>query len=149
MKLTEITEENIYDVMALKLKPSQSKFVRDPLFSLAEGYAYRNDDTVLLFALKEQDKVVGFLSLITEIEEKTVYIWRIVIGTQFQSKGYGRKALRVIEEYVKNLENYEKVVSDYVVGNLAMKHLLETEGYVETGKQEEWNEVIMTKTLNR
>ena len=97
MKLTEITEENIYDVMALKLKPSQSKFVRDPLFSLAEGYAYRNDDTVLLFALKEQDKVVGFLSLITEIEEKTVYIWRIVIGTQFQSKGYGRKALRLIE----------------------------------------------------
>ena len=149
MKLTEITEENIYDVMALKLKPSQSKFVRDPLFSLAESYAYRNDDTVLLFALKEQDKVVGFLSLITEMEEKTVYIWRIVIGTQFQSKGYGRKALRVIEEYVKNLENYEKVVSDYVVGNLAMKHLLETEGYVETGKQEEWNEVIMTKTLNR
>ena len=50
---------------------------------------------------------------------------------------------------MKNLDNYEKVFSDYVVGNLAMKHLLETEGYVETGKQEEWNEVIMTKTLNR
>ena len=26
-----------------------------------------------------------------------------------------------------------------------MKYLLETEGYTETGKQEAWNEVIMTK----
>ncbi|MBG9980415.1 GNAT family N-acetyltransferase [Facklamia lactis] len=150
MKLAEINEKNIYDVMALKLNPDQTTFVRDPLFSLAESYSYRDDDTVLLFALEEEDIAVGFLSLITEIEEKTVYIWRIVIGEQFQSKGYGRKALRGIEEYIYSLEEeYEKIVSDYVVGNVAMKHLLETEGYIETGKQEDWNEVIMTKQLER
>ncbi|MCR8968431.1 GNAT family N-acetyltransferase [Facklamia sp. 7083-14-GEN3] len=149
MKLAKITEQNIYDVMALKLKSDQNLFVRDPLFSLAESYYYRNDDTVLLFALEEQGKVVGFLSLITEIEKQTVYIWRIMIGGQYQSKGYGRKALRVIEEYIHTLEGYEKIVSDYAVGNLAMKHLLETEGYVETGKQDDWNEVVMTKKLVR
>ena len=104
---------------------------------------------MLLFALEEQGKVVGFLSLITEIEEKTVYIWRIVIGDQFQSKGYGRKALRSIEDYVHSLEGYEKIVSDYVMNNVAMKHLLESEGYIEIGKQEEWNEIIMTKRLER
>lgn len=149
MKLAQITEKNIYDVMALRLKNNQETFVRDPQFSLAESYYYRDDDTVLLFALEEQGKVVGFLSLITEIEEKTVYIWRIVIGDQFQSKGYGRKALRSIEDYVRSLEGYEKIVSDYVMNNVAMKHLLESEGYIETGKQEEWNEIIMAKRLER
>lgn len=149
MKLAHITEKNIYDVMALRLKNSQETFVRDPQFSLAESYYYRDDDTVFLFALEEQGKVVGFLSLITEIEEKTVYIWRIVIGDQFQSKGYGRKALRSIEDYAHSLEGYEKIVSDYVMNNVAMKHLLESEGYIEIGKQEEWNEIIMTKRLER
>lgn len=148
MNLVEITEKNIYDVMALKLKPEQETYVRDPLFSLAESYYYRDDDTVLLFAL-EDEEVVGFLALITEIEEKTVHIWRIVIGDQFQSKGFGRKALRAVEKYVHTQEEYEKIVSDYVVGNEAMKYLLETEGYTQTGKQEEWNERIMTKELKK
>lgn len=131
--------------MALKLKPEQEDYVRDPLFSLAESYYYRDDKTVLLFALEEDNQVVGFLSLITEIEEKTVYIWRVMIGEQHQSKGFGRKALNAIEDYVRSLDGYEKIISDYVVGNDAMSHLLKTEGYIETGKQEEWNEVIMTK----
>ncbi|MGX7107897.1 hypothetical protein [Facklamia miroungae] len=53
--------------------------MRNPLFSLAESYYYQDDDTLFSFALEEEDKVVGFFSLITDIEEKTVYIWRIVI----------------------------------------------------------------------
>ncbi|MGF3065780.1 GNAT family N-acetyltransferase [Facklamia sp. P12950] len=109
MKLAKITEQNIYAVMALKLKPNQSNFVRDPLFSLAESYYYRDDDTVLLFALEEQDEVVEFLSLITEIKEKTVHIWRIMIGSQYQSKGYGRKALRVIENTSTPLGDTKKL----------------------------------------
>ncbi|MBG9983246.1 GNAT family N-acetyltransferase [Aerococcaceae bacterium DSM 111020] len=147
MKLVEITEDNIYDIMALQLKPKQANFVRDPIYSLAESYCYRDDDTVRLFALEEQGTVVGFLSLMTDIEDQVVHIWRMMIGSQYQSKGYGRNALRTIEDYVSSLEEYEKIVSDYVEGNLAMKHLLKTEGYVEAGKQEEWNEIIMIKEL--
>lgn len=149
MNLAKITEKNIYDVMSLKLKSEQEMFVRDPMFSLAESYYYRDDDTVLLFALEEDEKVVGFLALITEIEEKTVHVWRIIIGDQFQSRGFGRKALRAIEDYISAIEEYDKIVSDYVVGNEAMRHLLETEGYTETGKHEEWNEVIMTKIIKK
>ncbi|MGO4942840.1 hypothetical protein ACTQ5R_09405 [Ruoffia tabacinasalis] len=70
MKLAEITEKNIYDLMELKLKPEQETFVTDLLFSLAESYYYSGDETVLLFALEEQDEVGVILSLITEIEEK-------------------------------------------------------------------------------
>ena len=86
MKLQKITEQNIYHLMELKLKPEQEKFVRSPMYSLAESYYYREDDSVLLFALEKEDQVVGFLSLITEIETKTVYIWRMVIGDRFQGQ---------------------------------------------------------------
>ncbi|MGO4942839.1 hypothetical protein ACTQ5R_09400 [Ruoffia tabacinasalis] len=47
-------------------------------------------------------------------------------------KDYVRNALKVIEEYVCFLEGFEKIISDYVVANDAMKHMLETEVYVET-----------------
>lgn len=148
IKLEKITEKNIYKLMDLKLKPEQEKFVRSPLHSLAESYSYRDDETVLLFSLEAEEKVVGFLSLITEVETKTVYIWRMVIGDKFQNQGFGKKSLKAIEEYVSSLESYDKVVADYVIGNNAMKNLLQSQGYVETGKQEEWNEIIMTKLLS-
>ena len=149
MKLQKITEQNIYHLMELKLKPEQEKFVRSPMYSLAESYYYREDDSVLLFALEKEDQVVGFLSLITEIETKTVYIWRMVIGDRFQGQGLGKESLKVIEDFVYQLKEYEKIVSDYVVGNDTMKKLLESQGYIETGRQEQWNEIIMTKLLTR
>ena len=57
MKLAQITEKNIYDVMALKLKNSQETFVRDPQFSLAESYYYRDDDTCLLYTSDAADDI--------------------------------------------------------------------------------------------
>lgn len=148
MKLIAITEQNIYDLMALQVKPEQKYFVRDAQYTLAECYLYPEDETVLLFALEEQGEVVGFVALLTEIDNKSVAIWRMMIGQQYQGQGYGRKALREIETYVRTMAVYDKIVADYVMENEEMKHLLETEGYVVTGKQEEWNEVIMTKLLS-
>lgn len=43
-----------------------------------------------------------------------------MIGSQYQSKSYGRKALKAIEEFVKPLEVYEKIISDFVIGNASM-----------------------------
>ncbi|HHT7802773.1 TPA: GNAT family N-acetyltransferase [Streptococcus suis] len=148
MKLIAITEQNIYDLMALQVKPEQKYFVRDAQYTLAECYLYPEDETVLLFALEEQGEVVGFVALLTEIDNKSVAIWRMMIGQQYQGQGYGRKALQEIETYVRTMAVYDKIVADYVMENEEMKHLLETEGYVVTGKQEEWNEVIMTKLLS-
>lgn len=148
MELIAITEQNIYDLMALKVKPEQKYFVRDAQYTLAECYLYHEDETVLLFALEEQGEVVGFVALLTEIDKQSVAIWRMMIGQQYQGQGYGRKALQKIETYVRTMAVYDKIVADYVMENEEMKHLLETEGYVVTGKQEEWNEVIMTKLLS-
>lgn len=149
MKLADITEHNFRAVIALQLKEEQKTFVATPLFSLAESYTYRDDETVMLFSLEENNEVVGFLSIFTEIETQTVYIWRMLIGDIFQGKGYGRKALKAIESHVRELNKYDKIVADYVNGNEPMKALLEKEGYVESGQQEEWNEIIMTKELKK
>lgn len=149
MKLVEITENNFYEVIQLKVAEAQSTWVRDPLYTLAEGYMYRNDDTVLLFALEKAENIVGFLALLTEAENKTISIWRMLIGDTFQGQGFGREALQTIERYALQEKQFDKIKADYVIGNDAIKYLLESEGYLEIGEQEEWNEIIMAKNIGK
>ena len=41
-------------------------------------------------------QVVGFLLLEIDKDEAEYFIWRIMIGQQYQGRGYGRKALEVL-----------------------------------------------------
>ena len=40
--------------------------------------------------------VVGFLLLEIDKDEAEYFIWRIMIGQQYQGRGYGRKAVEVL-----------------------------------------------------
>lgn len=151
MKLVDITDENFNEVIKVEMTKEQieKKWVSDVIYTLAQAYASRYNDSIVLFALENEEEIVGFVALIKELDKKTVNIWRMIIDKEKQGQGLGKIALMVIENYIRELGVYDKIIADYVVGNEAMKTVLEKNGYVETGKQEEWNEIIMTKHLNK
>lgn len=151
VKLVDITDENFNEVIKVEMTKEQieKKWVSDVIYTLAQAYASRYNDSIVLFALENEEEIVGFVALIKELEKKTVNIWRMIIDKEKQGQGLGKIALMVIENYIRELGVYDKIIADYVVGNEAMKTVLEKNGYVETGKQEEWNEIIMTKYLNK
>ena len=93
--------------------------------------------------------VVGFLLLEIDKDEAEYFIWRIMIGQQYQGRGYGRKAVEVLIKKAQMDSACNHIIADYVVGNEKMKHLLTSLGFKETGFIEENNEVAMRLDLKK
>ena len=100
-------------------------------------------------AIYWNELVVGFLLLEIDKDEAEYFIWRIMIGQQYQGKGYGRKALQVLIKEAQMDRDCNHIIADYVVGNEKMKYLLTSLGFQETGFIEENNEVAMRLDLKK
>ena len=61
MELKKVTNQNLWDVVKLKVRSDQKEFVADNATSLLEAYATQNEGgKVETFALYEKDTLVGF-----------------------------------------------------------------------------------------
>jgi len=99
IKPVPVTEDNFIDVFNLKLKSGQEKFVSHPVRSLAQAYVYRNQCQP--FAICDGDIVVGYVMVIYDYDIPEYDIWHMMIDEAQQGKGYGRKALELVIEYIK------------------------------------------------
>lgn len=94
VRLDPITPDNVRAVYELQVAPGQERFVAPNSWSLAQALA--NYDTTWPRAIVADDEVVGFLML--EIDPgdaggEPYWLWRLMIGTNHQGRGYGRAAL--------------------------------------------------------
>ena len=93
ISLKEITRENIEEVLALKVDESQRTFVSTNGDSLAQAYVY--PETAFPFAVYEDSEIVGFI-MMGYYEAKEYYtLWKFMIDSRYQNRGYGRKALEL------------------------------------------------------
>ncbi|MGO4936979.1 GNAT family N-acetyltransferase [Fundicoccus sp. Sow4_H7] len=145
LKIKAVDESNFNNVIQLELTEKQkaAKWVSDNVFSLAQCWLYRNNNDSFPNAIYWNDKVVGFVLYEIEADSNEFMIWRIMIGQQFQGKGYGRKAIKEIIKYTENNYPERILVADYVQGNEPMKHLLISLGFKEVGFNEEYNEHVL------
>lgn len=145
IELKEVTEENFYEVIQLKVSDDQekSRFVAPNVRSLAECWLYRKNEDVFPYAVYNGDEVVGFLLLDLDAEESEYMIWRMMVDAKHQGKGCGRQIVEAVMEMARNDEDYDVLIADYVDGNAVMKYVLESLGFERTGFDEEYNEVLM------
>lgn len=145
IELKEVTEEDFYEVIQLKVSDDQekSRFVAPNVRSLAECWLYRKNEDVFPYAVYNGDEVVGFLLLDLDAEESEYMIWRMMVDAKHQGKGYGRQIVEAVMEMARNDEDYDVLIADYVDGNAVMKYVLESLGFERTGFDEEYNEVLM------
>ena len=134
----------------LKLVDESSfQAVLDLKISLADAWLYRENGDVFPMAIYWNELVVGFLLLEIDKDEAEYFIWRIMIGQQYQGKGYGRKALEALIKEAQMDRACNHIIADYVVGNEKMKYLLTSLGFQETRFIEENNEVAMRLDLKK
>ncbi|WP_052255025.1 GNAT family N-acetyltransferase [Salinicoccus sp. YB14-2] len=145
VELKEITEDNFYEVIELKVNDAQeaSKFVAPNVKSIAECWLYRKDENVFPYAVYNEDEIVGFLLLDLDEEEREYMIWRMMVDEKHQGRGHGRKIVETVIERAGNDKGYDVLIADYVEGNVQMKYLLESLGFKRTGFDTENNEVLM------
>ena len=139
VQLQEINQENFERVVKLELTEGQKEVISSNLESLAQAYACR--DICKAFAICNDLEVVGFIMLEVDINENEYGIWRIMIGRQFQGKGYGKQALLLaIDFHVK--QGAEVIHMSHQTNNYAPSNLYQKVGFKYTGEIED-GEVLM------
>ena len=129
--LKPITRENLEEVLSLKVKEDQEKYVIPNAESLSRAYVY--SETAYPFAIYDDDTIVGFI-MMGYYEVKRYYtLWEFMIDHKYQNKGYGRQALKLGMQYVWDRFGAVDIYTGVAPGNKAAKHLYESVGFKDTG----------------
>lgn len=148
ISFVEIDESNFYDVIALELKEEQRKFVAPNVRSIAECYIYRNNNDVLPYAVQDDEKIVGFILIDLDENEREFMIWRMMIDKKYQHSGYGRATVEKAIEMARKEGKYDTFIADYVKGNDVMGKMLESMGFINHSFDDENNEFVMHYKLD-
>ena len=143
VRLKPVTSENLDEVLALKVLESQAGFVSTPAESLAQAYVY--PETAFPFAVYDDQTVVGFI-MMGYYEAKQYYtLWKLLIGWQYQHRGYGRQALEQGIAFLKEKFRVKEIYTGVIPENHVAKELYLFIGFEETGLFENGMEELCLK----
>ncbi|WP_408072431.1 GNAT family N-acetyltransferase [Butyrivibrio sp. JL13D10] len=129
--LESVTRDNIEELIELSVREDQQSFVSTVAESLAQAYVY--SENAYPFAVYEDDILVGFI-MMGYYEVKQYYtLWKFLIDYRYQNKGYGRQALVLGLEYIKEKFNPPDIYTGVVPGNTVAKDLYKSVGFEDTG----------------
>jgi diamine N-acetyltransferase len=144
IKLELVTECTFKKIVDMKLPPEQNCFVAPNVVSLAQAWLYY--DNARPYAICNDDNVVGFIMLDWDEGERTVGIWRFMIASEHQHKGYGRLALEAAIKLAREAGTIDLLHLDYVPNNNIARDLYYSLGFRENGDVED-GEIVMTLPL--
>ncbi|HEM5196520.1 TPA: GNAT family N-acetyltransferase [Streptococcus suis] len=127
-----VNKDNFEAVLQVQLAPEDQRRVASVEYSLAQAWLYREDGHLLPYAVKSGQKVVGFVLLSIQ-EDKSYYVWRLLIDKKYQNRGHGKEVIRQILVLAKEDTLCQKVTMNYVIGNHKMRYILEKLGFQSVG----------------
>lgn len=132
-----ISEENFIDVFNLKLSKEQEAFVSHPIRSLAQAYVYRTQCQP--FGIYADEKVVGYVMAIYDYDIPEYDIWHMMIDESQQGKGYGKAALKLLLDYIKDkpFGDSDRVALTCNKDNTVALELYKSMGFELTGNSDE------------
>ncbi len=135
--LKPISEENFIDVFNLKLSKEQEAFVSHPIRSLAQAYVYRTQCQP--FGIYDDEKVVGYVMAIYDYDIPEYDIWHMMIDESQQGKGYGKAALKLLLDYIKDkpFGDSNRVALTCNKDNTVALELYKSMGFELTGNSDE------------
>lgn len=139
VSLREVTKDNINAVLRLQVHKNQEQFVANNAWSIAQG---TYSELSWFRAIYADDDPVGFVMLELNPAKDEYWVWRFMIDAQHQGKGYGRNALQLIIEFVRNKTQAKELHLSYVPADGSAGPFYERLGFVETGKVEEGENVM-------
>lgn len=134
VELREVTAENVRSICRLAVGPSQSSFVAPNAVSLAQAMF---EPKAWYRAIYAGERPVGFAMLSIDTETPTYYLWRFMIGADYQGRGYGRAAIAAIVAHVRSLPGATELLVSWVPAEGGPEPFYLGLGFVPTGKVED------------
>ncbi len=147
--LEKVNGNNIWDILKLTVSESQKNLVADNTVSIIEAYiAVTGNGYAFPFGIYEKDMPVGFLMIgydvddywtdVPDIAKGNYSLWRLMIDKAYQSRGFGREAVRLALDFIKTYPcgEAEYCWLSYEPENETAGQLYRSFGFEETGEMD-------------
>ena len=141
--LREVTADTVRAITKLEVTAEQNQFVAPNAVSIAQAYF---EPKAWFRAVYADDEPVGFVMLFDDPDKPEYYLWRFMIAADEQRKGYGRRALELVIEYVRSRPNATELLTSFVPAPGGPEPFYRSFGFVDTGEIED-GEVVVRLTL--
>lgn len=142
--LRPITAETVGAVCALAVHPHQTQFVAPNAVSLAQALFA---PTAWYRAIYADETLVGFVMVDDDEANQTYFLWRFMVAGKHQGRGFGRRALELVVEYVRTRPGATELLVSYVPGEGSPRGFYARFGFVETGEVDD-GEIVMRLPLH-
>ncbi len=145
VSLREVSGETVRDICRLSntLTPPQSHMVAPNAVSIAEAHF---DPHAWFRAIYADETPVGFIMLYDAPEEPVYFLWRLMVASPHQGKGFGRQAVEMLIERVKTRPGATELLVSCGQGEGSPEGFYQTLGFKRNGKMYD-DEVGLTLTL--
>lgn len=145
VKIEELNAENWYDCCVLEVEPSQSKYIESNAVSISQS---KFEPTLKPYAIYFEEKVVGFLMYNSVQEElEGNWIYRIMVDKDYQGKGIGKAATKLMISEMAKQPNIKKLVVGYHPENKGAHNLYASLGFIDYGDRF-GKEMAVVKNVN-
>jgi diamine N-acetyltransferase len=148
VSLRPLTESNRQAVEALRVSPSQERFVSSVADSLREA-AQHPEAHALYWAVYAEDTAVGFVMIADEVASPDYiphFLWKLLIDEQHQRQGFGSATLDLIVEYFRGRPGVEVLTTSAGQGDGSPIAFYERYGFERTGEVSD-DEVVLRLRL--
>lgn len=128
----------------LEVSEEQRDYVCTSLVMLARAWLHRKFRP-RVFNVYDGETAVGMGMYLDDPEKNAYDFCQLFIDKHYQGKGYGKAAVGLVLEAMKEEGKYPKVSMCYVEGNDASRKLFEQFGFVEVSHP--WDEIFMERML--
>lgn len=137
--LKKITRRNLDQILNLQVKPQQKNLVASNAKSIAEAHftrgtwfrgIYLGDKPIGFVMLK--DSTLKFKKIIPKNPE--MYLWRFMIGSRYQGKNYGKRAMELVIEHIKSRPNVREITLHHETGKGNAGEFYKKCGFKHTGR---------------
>jgi diamine N-acetyltransferase len=151
--LREITDENRQAVLALRVEPSQERFVGTVAGALGDARDIP-EGKPWYRAIYADEQPVGFLMLswnVTPEPPRIIgpwFLWKLLIDERHQRRGYGRDAVGLVADIVR-ANGATKLLTSCVPAEDGPEPFYRRIGFTPTGELDENGEIILALRLER
>lgn len=151
VSLRKIDDTNRTAVLALRVASKQEQFVGTVREALADAQAYPQANPWVR-AIYAEDVPVGFVMISWNVgpDPPSIigpwFLWKLLIDSRYQRKGYGKMAVNLIAEIVR-AEGGTELLTSFVKGVGDPWPFYKRLGFQKTGEYDDNNEAILVLKL--
>ena len=130
LHLEAITKDNWLKAISLRVRDDQVKFVASNTVSLAQLNFLENFHAKGIYLGEE---MVGFALYGIDEDDHEYWIYRMMIDQKHQGKGYGKKAIQLVIDDIRNMkeDHHHTITLSYEPNNEHAKRVYEKLGFQE------------------